>query len=110
VAAHLEAGDAPWEALRCLVGEAAYGGRAGGGRAGGGRERRALGALLGRLLCEAAAAPGAALTRAPGYTMPDGASPAGIKARRQALRGGPAASLHAAGGLPRQMYAMEEPA
>jgi len=105
VAAHLEAGDAPWEALRCLVDEAAYGGRAGGGR-----ERRALGALLGRLLCEAAAAPGAVLARAPGYTMPDGASPAGIKARRQALRGGPAASLHAAGGLPRQMYVTEEPA
>lgn len=74
VRAHLESADTPWEALRCLVGEATYGGRITDER-----DRRVVAAYLGRLFCEAAMAPGAALTPPPGYIMPDAVSLAAVK-------------------------------
>lgn len=74
VRAHLDSADSPWEALRCLVGEATYGGRITDER-----DRRVVAAYLGRLFCEAAMAPGATLAPAPGYSMPDAASLAAVR-------------------------------
>ena len=70
----LESSEAPWEALRCLVGEATYCGHIADER-----DRRVVAAYCGRLFCEATNAPGAALAQAPGYTMPDAASLAAVK-------------------------------
>ncbi|KAK9846487.1 hypothetical protein WJX81_005160 [Elliptochloris bilobata] len=61
VKAHAEAAEVPWEALRCLVGEATYGGRVTDER-----DRRVLAAHLGRLFCGAAAAAGASLAHTQG--------------------------------------------
>lgn len=74
VRAHLDSADSPWEALRCLVGEATYGGRITDER-----DRRVVAAYLGRLFCEAAMAPGATLAPAPGYSMPDAATLAAVR-------------------------------
>ena len=78
VRGHAEASDAPWEALRCLVGDVAYGGRMVDAR-----DQRVLAAYLGRLFCAAAAAPGAALAPVPGYIMPDAATADAVKVRRR---------------------------
>ena len=78
VRGHAEASQAPWEALRCLVGDVTYGGRMTDQR-----DQRVLAAYLGRLFCAAAAAPGAALAPAPGYSMPDAATVDAVKVRRR---------------------------
>ena len=78
VRGHTEASEAPWGALRCLVGDVAYGGRVADQR-----DQRVLAAYLGRLFCAAAAAPGAALAPAPGYSMPDAATLDAVKVRRR---------------------------
>ena len=76
VRGHAEASEAPWEALRCLVGDVTYGGRTSDTR-----DQRVLTAYLGRLFCAAASAPGAALAPAPGYSMPDAATMDAVRVR-----------------------------
>lgn len=83
VRVHAEASEAPWEALRCLVGDVTYGGRMVDKR-----DQRVLATYLGRLFCAAAAAPGAALAPAPGYSMPDAATTDAVKVRRRQVNSG----------------------
>ena len=78
VRGHVEATEAPWEALRCLVGDVTHGGRMTDKR-----DQHVLAAYLGRLFCASAAAPGAALAPAPGYSMPDAATADAVKVRRR---------------------------
>lgn len=78
VRGHAEASEAPWEALRCLVGDVTYGGHMTDRH-----DQRVLAAYLGRLFCTAAATPGAALAPAPGYSMPDAATMDAVKVRRR---------------------------